>query len=80
MATEKTPRRLGRGLEALLGNAGGLASSDEGALKSIPIGQIGRNPFVLPPFQSRLASDLLWDFARINIVRRNRRRLPAAPC
>ena len=45
MASEKTPRRLGRGLEALLGNAGGLASSDEGALKSIPIGQIGRNPF-----------------------------------
>lgn len=45
MATEKTPRRLGRGLEALLGNAGGLASSDEGTLKSIPIGQIGRNPF-----------------------------------
>lgn len=45
MATEKTPRRLGRGLEALLGNAGGLASSDEGALKSIPIGQVGRNPF-----------------------------------
>ena len=45
MATEKTPRRLGRGLEALLGTGGGLASSDEGALKSIPIGQIGRNPF-----------------------------------
>ena len=45
MAAEKTPRRLGRGLEALLGNAGGLASSDEGALKSIPIGQIVRNPF-----------------------------------
>ena len=45
MATEKTPRRLGRGLEALLGSAGGLASSDEGALKSIPIAQIGRNPF-----------------------------------
>jgi len=45
VATEKTPRRLGRGLEALLGNAGGLASSDQGALKSIPIGQIGRNPF-----------------------------------
>ena len=45
MATERTPRRLGRGLEALLGNASGLASSDEGALKSIPIGQIGRNPF-----------------------------------
>jgi ParB family chromosome partitioning protein len=45
VATEKTPRRLGRGLEALLGNAGGLASSDEGTLKSIPIGQIGRNPF-----------------------------------
>jgi len=45
VATEKTPRRLGRGLEALLGNASGLSSSDEGALKSIPIGQIGRNPF-----------------------------------
>ncbi|HEU4748549.1 MAG TPA: ParB/RepB/Spo0J family partition protein [Gemmatimonadaceae bacterium] len=45
MAAEKPPRRLGRGLEALLGNAGGLASSDEGALKSIPIAQIVRNPF-----------------------------------
>ena len=45
MATEKTPRRLGRGLEALLGSGGGLASSDEGALKSIPIAQIRRNPF-----------------------------------
>lgn len=45
MAAEKPTRRLGRGLEALLGNAGGLASSDEGALKSIPIGQIVRNPF-----------------------------------
>jgi ParB family transcriptional regulator, chromosome partitioning protein len=45
VATEKTPRRLGRGLEALLGAAGGLASSDEGTLKSIPIAQIGRNPF-----------------------------------
>lgn len=43
--TEKTPRRLGRGLEALLGSATGLASSDEGALKSIPVGQIARNPF-----------------------------------
>jgi len=45
VATEKTPRRLGRGLEALLGTGGGLASSDEGALKSIPIAQVGRNPF-----------------------------------
>jgi len=45
VATEKTPRRLGRGLEALLGTGGGLASSDDGALKSIPIAQIGRNPF-----------------------------------
>jgi ParB family chromosome partitioning protein len=45
VAGEKQPRRLGRGLEALLGNAGGLASSDEGSLKSIPINQIGRNPF-----------------------------------
>src|SRR6478752_6939191 len=43
--TEKTPRRLGRGLEALLGSTTGLASSDEGALKSIPIRQITRNPF-----------------------------------
>jgi len=45
VATEKTPRRLGRGLEALLGTGGGLASSDEGALKSIPITQVARNPF-----------------------------------
>lgn len=45
MATEKTPRRLGRGLEALLGTAGGLASTDEGALKLIPIAQVARNPF-----------------------------------
>jgi len=45
VATEKTPRRLGRGLEALLGTAGGLASTDEGALKLIPIGQVARNPF-----------------------------------
>lgn len=45
MASEKTPRRLGRGLEALLGSAGGLATSDEGALKSIPVSQIIRNPF-----------------------------------
>jgi ParB family chromosome partitioning protein len=45
VATEKTPRRLGRGLEALLGTGGGLASTDDGALKSIPISQIGRNPF-----------------------------------
>jgi len=43
--SEKTPRRLGRGLEALLGSATGLATSDEGALKSIPITQITRNPF-----------------------------------
>jgi ParB family chromosome partitioning protein len=45
VATEKTPRRLGRGLEALLGSATGLASSDDGALKSIPIVQIVPNPF-----------------------------------
>lgn len=45
MAGDKQPRRLGRGLEALLGNAGGLASSEEGTLKSIPINQIARNPF-----------------------------------
>lgn len=43
--TEKTPRRLGRGLEALLGSTTGLASSDDGALKSIPVGQITGNPF-----------------------------------
>jgi ParB family chromosome partitioning protein len=36
---------LGRGLEALLGSTTGLATSDEGALKSIPIAQIARNPF-----------------------------------
>jgi ParB family chromosome partitioning protein len=45
VAAEKTPRRLGRGLEALLGTGGGLASSDEGALKLIPIAQVDRNPF-----------------------------------
>jgi len=45
VAADKTPRRLGRGLEALLGSAGGLASSDDGALKSIPISQVVRNPF-----------------------------------
>ncbi|MGH7652661.1 MAG: ParB/RepB/Spo0J family partition protein [Gemmatimonadaceae bacterium] len=45
MPAEKTPRRLGKGLEALFGAAGGLASSDEGALKSIPITQVIRNPF-----------------------------------
>lgn len=45
MATEKTPRRLGRGLEALLGSSTGLANSDDGALKSIPIRQIVPNPF-----------------------------------
>lgn len=45
VATEKTPRRLGRGLEALLGSATGLSSSDDGSLKSIPISQIVRNPF-----------------------------------
>lgn len=45
MPADKQPRRLGRGLEALLGNAGGLSTSDEGALKSIPIGQIRKNPF-----------------------------------
>ena len=44
MAAEK-PRRLGRGLEALLGAGGGLESSDEGALKVIPISQIGPNPY-----------------------------------
>jgi len=45
VANEKTPRRLGRGLEALLGSTTGLATSDEGALKSIPISQVTRNPF-----------------------------------
>src|SRR3982751_4950462 len=45
VASEKTPRRLGRGLEALLGSATGLATSDEGALKSISISQVTRNPF-----------------------------------
>jgi len=56
VTTEKTPRRLGRGLEALLGNTSGLASSDEGALKSIPIRQITRNPF--QPRQEFDADDL----------------------
>lgn len=57
VTTEKTPRRLGRGLEALLGTAGGLASSDEGALKLIPIAQVARNPF--QPRTEFNAEDLL---------------------
>ena len=57
MATEKTPRRLGRGLVALLGTGGGLASSDQGALKTIPIAQVGRNPF--QPRTEFNAEDLL---------------------
>jgi len=57
VASEKTPRRLGRGLEALLGTAGGLASSDEGALKLIPIAQVARNPF--QPRSEFKAEDLL---------------------
>ena len=56
VATEKTPRRLGRGLEALLGSTTGLATSDQGALKSIPIGQITSNPF--QPRQEFNAEDL----------------------
>src|SRR5206468_5354257 len=56
MPSEKTPRRLGRGLEALLGSTTGLATSDEGALKSIPIAQIARNPF--QPRQEFNAEDL----------------------
>src|SRR5437868_14712027 len=40
-----TARRLGRGPDALLGSATGLATSDAGALKAIPIAQITRNPF-----------------------------------
>ena len=57
MATEKTPRRLGRGLEALLGTSGGLASTNEGALKLIPIAQVARNPF--QPRTEFNAEDLL---------------------
>jgi ParB family chromosome partitioning protein len=57
VATEKTPRRLGRGLEALLGTAGGLASTDEGALKLIPTAQVARNPF--QPRTEFRAEDLL---------------------
>jgi ParB family chromosome partitioning protein len=56
VATEKTPRRLGRGLEALLGSTTGLASSDEGAFKSIPVRQISPNPF--QPRQEFDADDL----------------------
>jgi len=56
VATEKTPRRLGRGLEALLGSSTGLATSDDGALKSIPIRQVVPNPF--QPRQEFDAADL----------------------
>ena len=36
MAAEKTPRRLGRGLEALLGTGGGLASERRWRLEVDP--------------------------------------------
>ena len=45
MASEKTPRRLGRGLDALF-NASPSAEQDTGgALKEIPVKEIRKNPF-----------------------------------
>ena len=44
MASEKTPRRLGRGLDALF-NAAPLEKEASETLKEIPVGEIESNPF-----------------------------------
>lgn len=45
MASEKTPRRLGRGLDALFNAAPAELENSGNALKEIPIRVIGKNPF-----------------------------------
>lgn len=45
MASEKTPRRLGRGLDALFNASPSLAERSATALKEIPLYQIRTNPF-----------------------------------
>lgn len=45
MAPEKTPRRLGRGLDALFSTAPAVVEEPKTALQEIPIGKIRKNPF-----------------------------------
>ena len=45
MASEKTQRRLGRGLDALFNTAPVAPDENQRALKEIPISQIRKNPF-----------------------------------
>jgi len=45
MASEKTPRRLGRGLDALFNTAPATVEESDSALKELPIRQIRKNSF-----------------------------------
>jgi ParB family chromosome partitioning protein len=45
MASEKTPRRLGRGLDALFNAAPAQTEAPESALKEVPLRVIRKNPF-----------------------------------
>jgi ParB family chromosome partitioning protein len=45
MASEKTPRRLGRGLDALFNTAPAVVEERDTALRDLPITQIRKNPF-----------------------------------
>lgn len=45
MAPEKTPRRLGRGLDALFNTAPAAVKESDSRLKELPIKQIRKNPF-----------------------------------
>jgi ParB family chromosome partitioning protein len=48
MTAERTPRRLGRGLEALMSArqpAAGTETGDRATLKQIPLSQIRANPY-----------------------------------
>ena len=45
MASDKTPRRLGRGLDALFNTAPAVVEEADSALKELPIRQIQTNPF-----------------------------------
>lgn len=45
MAPEKTPRRLGRGLDALFSTTPAAVEEAQTALREIPIGKIRKNPF-----------------------------------
>jgi ParB family chromosome partitioning protein len=45
MPSEKTPRRLGRGLDALFNTAPATVEESDSALRELPIKQIRKNPF-----------------------------------